>query len=177
MTLLYQDLVRMDLRALATWLRSEGEAANLDQEESRGLIQAFASRLLNDAENVAPYEWDIFAKSLNHAMASANLHRTEQAISQLNLMRALIEAVGPSSEYSLRSPNAAVALFLDGLPMEFDEASALAVNWPGASLEDIRRLRAIKNLLSPLVGIQSLVSDEAGKETIERWMPLLPQLP
>ncbi|MDT5025583.1 MAG: hypothetical protein QOE61_2009 [Micromonosporaceae bacterium] len=174
---LFEDLVRMDLRSLVSWLRSESNTANLGQQESRGLVESFSSRLVDEVEHIAPNEWNGFADALDRAMLSADLDRIEWAIRRLNLMSALIAAIGPSSEYSLRNPNAAVAVFLDALPMEFNEASVLVVNWRQASREDIRRLRSIKNLLTPLVNIESLISDAVGKETIGKWMTLLDQLP
>jgi len=173
---LFEDLVRMDLRTLATWLRSEGNTANLGQQESRGLVEIFASRLVDEAEDIGPDEWEGLADALDRAMLSAGLDPTESAIRRINLMRALIAAVGPSSD-SLRNPDAMVAIFLDALPMEFSEASVLAANWRRASREDIRRLRSIKNLLAPLVGTECPISDAMRKETMEKWMTLLDQLP
>lgn len=174
---LFEDLVRMDLRSLATWLRSESSTASLGQQESRGLLEVFASRLLEEADGIYPDEWEGLADALDRAMLSAGLDRTESAIRRLNLMSALVTAVGPSSAYSLRNPNAAVAIFLDALPMEFNEASVLVVNWRRASRQNIRRLRSIRNLLTPLVDTEGLISDAAGKETIGKWMTLLDQLP
>ncbi len=177
MASLFEDLVRMDLQSLAAWLRSENNTANLRQQERRGLVEVFASRLVDEVESITPDRWNALAESLDKAMASADLDRTERATRRLNLMSALITAVGPSSEYSLRNPDAAVAIFLGALPMEFNEASALVVNWPQASREDIRRLRAIKNLLTPIVGVEGLISNGTGRETIGKWMTLLVQLP
>jgi hypothetical protein len=174
---LFEDLVGMDLRSLATWLRSQGDTANLGQQECRGLVEVFSSRLVDEAEDLAPDEWNEFADALDRAMLSAGLDRNERAIRRLNLMSALITAVGRSSEYSLRDPDAAVAIFLDAVPMEFNEASALAVDWRQESREDLRRLRLVKNLLTPLGRIEHLISPVAGKETVGKWLTLLDQLP
>ncbi|MFC8849462.1 MULTISPECIES: hypothetical protein [unclassified Micromonospora] len=176
MTPLFEDLVHMDLRTLATWIRSESNIVNLGQQEGRGLVEIFSSRLVEEAEDVGPDEWNGLAGALDRAMLSADLDPTESAVRQINLMSALMAAVGPSSD-SLRNPDAAMAIFLGALPMEFNEASALVANWRRASQEDIRRLRSIRNLLTPLVGAEALISDAVGKEAIGKWMTLLDQLP
>jgi hypothetical protein len=174
---MFEDLVGMDLRSLATWLRSEGDTANLGQQEGRGLMEVFSSRLVDEADDIAPGEWNDFADALDRAMLLAGLDGNERAIRRLNLMSALITTVGRSSEYSLRNPDAAVAIFFDAVPMEFNEASALAVNWRQESREDSQRLRLVKNLLTPLVRIEDLISPAAGKETVGKWLTLLDQLP
>lgn len=139
-------------------------------------METFSSQLVEEAEDIGPEEWLGLADALDKAMLLAGIDRTESAIRRINLMSALVAAVGPSSD-SLRNPDAAVAIFLDALPMEFKEASALVINWRQANREDIRRLRSIKNLLTPLVSIESLVVDAVGKETIGKWMTLLSRLP
>lgn len=173
---LFEELVRMDLRTLATWIRSENNTANLGQQECRGVVEIFASRLVEEAHDIGPNEWRGLTDALDRAMLSADLDRTESAIRRINLMSALVATVGPSSD-SLRNPDAMVAIFLDELPMEFDEATALAANWRQANREDIIRLRSIKNLLTPFVNAERLISDAVGKEAIRKWMTLLDRLP
>lgn len=173
----FADLVHMDLRSLAAWLQSEVGAADLGQQERRGLVGLYASRMVDAAEQITSEEWSDFTDALDRAMVSAGLDRTERAIRRLNLMVALIAAVGPSAEHSLRNPNAAVTIFLDALPMEFDEASTLVVDWRQASREDIRRLRSIKNLLRPLIAAVGSVSAVEHGEAVGKWMTLLVQLP
>jgi hypothetical protein len=132
---------------------------------------------LDEAVSIGPDEWEGLADTLDRAMTLAGLDQRARAIRRLNLTLALVNRVGPSSEHMLRNPDVAAAVFLDALPMEFAEALTLLPDWQSASLDDMRRLAAIKDLLTPLVGVDDLISDGAAKESVREWLTLLAVLP
>jgi len=173
----YQELAMMDMRSFVAWYRSDNETAAISQEAHRALVKFFVSHLRREAESIRSDEWDGLADTLDRAMTLAGLDQTARAKRRLNLTLALVNAVGPSPEHVLRDPDAAAVLFLDALPMDFAEASALVVDWPHADLAVIRRLRTIKGILAPIRQFADRISDGVAKHKVEKWMTLWSELP
>jgi hypothetical protein len=172
-----KELVSTDLRSFAAWYRSDQQAATLSPEDGRVLLGFFVSRLLEEVHYIGPHEWEGLADTLERAITLAGLDREGRAKRLLNLTLALVNAVGPSSEHSLRNPDVAAAVFLDALPMDFAEASALAPDWQNVPLNVADRLQSIKILLLPVVGFADQISDGPAKDSVRQWMTLLDQLP
>ncbi|NWF27958.1 hypothetical protein HW130_17075 [Streptomyces sp. PKU-EA00015] len=64
------------------------------------------------------------------------------------------------------------------LGMTREEALQLASEWRGAPREQVLHLRRIKNMLTPLAGIQDLLREEDPiQQDITEWLTLIPRLP
>jgi hypothetical protein len=61
--------------------------------------------------------------------------------------------------------------------MTVQQARLLAVDWRSLEIADIRRLRLVKNLVTPMILISHLLSENRPMVEIEDWEEILPLLP
>lgn len=72
---------------------------------------------------------------------------------------------------------------LRDLEMPFESAAGLATGWRTAPCEQMLQLRRIKNMLTPLLLLQTLLEsgesegDAPGLQDVRAWLELIPELP
>ena len=66
-------------------------------------------------------------------------------------------------------------LVLRNVPLTLEETRAVVDGWRELPVEDIRRLRHLKNLLRPLATLPVPLAQSHG--TLQPWIELLPSLP
>ncbi|MEU4560531.1 hypothetical protein AB0F72_19305 [Actinoplanes sp. NPDC023936] len=181
MTAGFDELIRVPLPVLAGWLLSaDAEPGSLDAQQWRGLTEVFTAELTAEAARVPPPDWprlsDAYTRLLDRAQQAAALDRHECAVRRLNLTSALLHTVAPDQHVGLLDPAASVHIFFDAVAMSPADAHRLA-DAPGTlAVNDMRRLRAVKNLLQPLLAVKPLLDAEAARRLTD-WERVYPALP
>lgn len=175
-------LVKLDLQALSASLAAGIPAVSeLGAGQWRSLVELLTMRLTTDCRELQAGSWDDYSAALGYAldaaMSSGDLSRTEAVLRRLNLSAALLHRVPPDQNVDLLNPQRVVELFLREAPMSAEQAKELSVGWRSLGIEDIRRLRAAKNLLSPTLEAVRAVPETEFDARLKLWEAVLPQLP
>jgi hypothetical protein len=172
------ELVDLDLRVLVATLPERLHLSScLEPDEWLWLVGMLATRTVAESADLRPEEWPAYSRANLYALRSAEIaggidHR-EYVMRRLNLTAALLDRVAPDREVEILSPEDAFALVLDNLPMSLEEAFRTAPQWRELEIDQIRRLRTVKNMLTPALAINARHNDTR----ISAWEPVLPMLP
>lgn len=178
----FEDLVSQDLPALVAIL-SKGvpHASELDPMEWLGVVQRFSERLISGAQGLSDDSWHAcsraFSYVLDAAVASGGIDHHDSVIRRLNLTLALLRRVRPNAAIDILSVNHVVDLLFRELPMSAEEARDLSVDWRSLDIVQIRCLRRIRNLLSPVLSLRELPPGEQVDGRLDAWQAVFPLLP
>ena len=103
--------------------------------------------------------------------------RGESVIRRLNLSAVVLRRAALSDDILILSPDRIASLFAETVPMTVQQARLLAADWRSLEIADIRRLRLVKNLVTPMILISHLLSENRPMVEIEDWEEILPLLP
>ncbi len=148
------ELVHLDLRVLVATLPERLPLSScLEPDEWLWLVGMLATRTVAESADLRPEDWPACSRANLYAFRSAEIaggidHR-EYVMRRLNLTAALLDRVAPDREVEILSPEGAFALLLDNLPMSLEEAFRTAPRWRELEIDQIRRLRTVKNMLTP----------------------------
>ncbi|MFF0572719.1 hypothetical protein [Streptosporangium saharense] len=175
----FEDLLELDLRQLSAALSvGRPSAEELEQNQWTGLIELLTMRLVGACEELSAEDWAVCSTALDYVFRAAGkikaIDHEEEVIRRLNLSAALLRHVAPRSEVDLLDPDHAVDLLLRELPVSADEARDMVVRWRALEINQIRRLRSAKNLLSPVVDI---IPRHTHDSRLRVWMSIFPSLP
>jgi hypothetical protein len=174
----YQALAMGGLRGLAEWyLDPDAGPEEFDENERYGLLEAFGGYLRTEAARIADEEWPGYCRAYDLALEAAPIDRYDAVSRRLYVMAAMLNSVGPRRDVSLLDPDHGARSFLDALPMSRDEARAQAADWRTLPIADIRRLRKIKNMVTPLITFRHLIADAELSRRVSEWIELRDQLP
>jgi hypothetical protein len=174
----FDSLVPKDRRELTRWCLAGGdEIAGFTGQERLALLYLLTKKVRTEAAKIPDAEWadlvcayDLVLSMTPYALFEAVAHR-------FNLMSVLLRSLPPRTDVSLLDPDAAAHLFFEVLPMSRGEAVRLSANWRSEDIDDIRRMRWIKNLLTPLKRFNHLISDPALSKSVAEWIELRDRLP
>jgi hypothetical protein len=169
----FDELASLDLRALAEELASCRPATGeLEPAQWLGIVELLTGCLVSDFETGPPELWSMYSGAFTYAieaaMTSGIIDRRETVIRRLHLAASLLQKVPTSSEVELLDPARLIDLLVEELPMSADEARALSTDWRALDISDIRRLRAVKNLLSPALKISGTMCFLLSHERVSR---------
>ncbi|WP_143060886.1 hypothetical protein [Saccharopolyspora shandongensis] len=116
--------------------------------------------------------------SVECAEADGAITREESATRLANLSTVLLSnGIDPASVDENLEPNGLIHRCLDLIDLTYEQAAELAHNWQQRSIDTIRSLRRVKNLIRPLTTLVAHVRDDNLTNQATRWIELLPQLP
>jgi hypothetical protein len=179
----------MPAQGVIEWLGSPGVgAAPSDKYWWISLVERTIDRA-TAIEDLAPGErldWFRAAvAALGKAQNVGAIGRDDVVIRRLNLYAVLMRVIPDDEREGVLSADDAASLFVRSLPVSWDEAREFTTRWqtePRDTLfverqADVRRLRLIKNWLTPLATFAEEIASPQLRAETERWLELLPDLP
>lgn len=179
-----------DLERLAAMTATELSGMFADQEslpadmragDWLAAVQLLTARLTEEAESLSGQELNRGAAALDTALDRAeqagDIDKNEGAIRRLNLASALIRLRGPDPDVVFLNPQRMYDLFTEATPLSTAQLRELPADWRTLDIADIRRLRVVKNLLAPLVGVAPIMAQAGFAEEVGVWEETLPLLP
>lgn len=179
----------MPAQGVIDWLGSPSVgAAPSDKYWWVSLVETTIDRAtaLGDHPSAERLDWFRAAVAvLGKAQEVGAIDRDDAVIRKLNLYAVLMRVIPGNERDGVLSADDAASLFLDSLPVRWEEARDLATQWqtePRSQLfaerpADIGRLRLIKNWLTPLGTFTAEITSSELRAATERWLELLPDLP
>lgn len=169
---------RFDLRNLmAVLLSHDPGVLSVEPEEWLALVELLTVRMTEECLGLQAHEWKICGAAIERVFCSAEasgvITRQEASIRKLNLSVALLKRVPPDPEIEVLNPDAAINLLLRELPISIEDARDMASRWRELDIEQIRRLRLVKNLLSPILGSDQFLKDAR----VVAWVDVVLLLP
>ncbi|MER7211598.1 hypothetical protein ABT340_31470 [Streptosporangium sp. NPDC000239] len=178
----FAALLDLNLRQLSAVL-STGRLSleELEQNQCIGLIELLTMRLIDECEELSAEDWVVCSAATDYVFCVAEKRKSidheEGVIRRLNISAALLRRVAPRSEVDLLAPDHVVDLLLRELPVSVDEARDMAARWQSLEIDQIRRLRLVKNLLSPVVGIGDVIPRHTYDSRLKAWIGIFSSLP
>ncbi|GGK25362.1 hypothetical protein GCM10011583_66690 [Streptomyces camponoticapitis] len=176
------NLASLDLRSLSEILASRAPAVpELGRGEWLGVLELMTMRLTDECGSLSVESWVTCSLAheyaLEAAMVSGSIDQRESVIRRLHLSVALLQQVPPNAEVGILNPSHLLDLLFQELPMSAEEARDLSVDWRALDIGQIRLLRAVKNLISPALGLVRVVPREEGNGRLRAWEEVFPSLP
>lgn len=176
------ELADLDGRQLARFLA--GPALGLDglgKGEWLAVAELLTLRLSDDREVFSADDWAAASAAADYVLAAAEaagaVGHDESVVRRLNLSVAVLRRASPRTDIPILSPDRMAALFAGSVPMSVPQARSLAAGWRNLDIADMRRLRLIRNLVTPMLLVRDLMSEEDGAAEVEQWEEILPLLP
>ena len=177
-----KDLAALDGRQLVHLLARPAPAPDgFSTAEWRSVVQLLTSRLSDDREAFSADDWEAASAAVEHVLTAAEtagvMEHDESVIRRLNLSAVVLRRAALRDDILILSPDRIASLFAETVPMTVQQARLLAVDWRSLEIADIRRLRLVKNLVTPMILISHLLSENRPMVEIEDWEEILPLLP
>lgn len=145
------------------------------------VVQLLTQRLTWEGGSLSGEELNRGAAALDIALGQAEraggIGQNERAIRRLNLTSALLRIRGQSPDVVLLSPQRMYDLFSEAVPFSPAQIRAFPVDWRTLDITVIRRLRLVKNLVTPLLGVRSILEEAGFVDEMSEWSEILPRLP
>jgi hypothetical protein len=153
------------------------QAAGMTGQEWLGVLYVFTRHLTEAPTDVADDDWADLARAYDTALRMSPYHRFDAVAHRFNLISVLLRSLPPRTDVSLLDPDGAAHLLFEVLPMSREEAVRLSADWRREDIDDIRRLRWIKNMLTPLKRFSHLIADPELSTRVAEWIELRDRLP
>ncbi|WP_157850863.1 hypothetical protein [Streptomyces exfoliatus] len=178
----FDDLAALDLRSLSEALAAHVPGVSeLGPNEWLGVVELLTARLADECRGLSGASWgtcsEALGYALNSAVASGVIDHRESVIRLLNLSLAVLRQVPSNAEIDILNPDLLIDLLFRELPMSVEEARDLSADWRTREIAQIRRLRAVKNLLSPALALVRMAFGEDFDERLKAWEEVFPSLP
>jgi hypothetical protein len=178
----FDDLVVLDLQMLSETLAAGvPNVSELEASEWLGIVEVIAARLTDESRGLSTGSWGVCSDALDHALNAAvesgAISQTESVIRRLNLSLVLLQSVPTNATISILNPHYQMDLLFQELSMSTEEARTLSIDWRRLEIEKIRRLRTLKNLLSPALALARHVYGDDLDERLKVWESVFPSLP
>lgn len=172
------NILRLSLMRLVSVLESKTvEVTGLEAGEMFGLLEVLTARIIGEWSALSWDERRSCSAAMMHVIDSAEsagvISRDEAAIRMLNIMAVLIRDDGVNENIELLSAKRVIRVLFRALPISVNEARRLAPQWRGLDIDQIRRLRLAKNLLSPVL----IIERELNDARLSDWAEIKPLLP
>ncbi|ACU77441.1 conserved hypothetical protein [Catenulispora acidiphila DSM 44928] len=164
-------------------LLTASESAPVDKHggDWLAIVQLLTARLTEEGGTLTAEELNLGATALDVALDSAEqagvIDRNEAAIRRLNLMSVLLRLRGPNPDVALLNPQRMYGLFSTAVPLSAAQIREVPPNWRALDVDTIRRLRLVKNLVVPLLGVKSILEQAGFADNLAVWEDALPRLP
>jgi hypothetical protein len=174
----FDSLVSKDRNDLVRCCLAGGdEVAGFTGQEHLALLAVLTKKIRAEAAEVPKAEWADLVRAYDMVLSMTPYDLFDTVAHRFNLMSVLLRSLPPRTGVSLLDPDAAARLFLDVLPMSREEAVRLSADWQREDIADIRRLRWIKNMLTPLKRFSHLIGDQDLAARVAEWIELRDRLP
>jgi hypothetical protein len=154
---------------------------SLEVQEWLSVIELLGARIVDAADSLADHELgrssQVYVKLIELAMDVRVIDQQEVACRILNLSSVLLSDMTTDARVALLSPRFASEIFAKSVPLSLDETARLTGIWRELDVDDIRRLRGVKNLLSPMLRIKESVGNWELPDCLNEWEVLYPKLP
>ncbi|WP_034263311.1 hypothetical protein [Actinospica robiniae] len=179
------DLNQLSSLALPDFLEAATAVAEAPDEvprrQWRGLVQVLASRISGelaqlDGKGVIA-ALGTYTAVLSAAEHAGGVSHEDTVVRRLNLSAVLLQVLDPSAESALLDPRRIEALFLREVPLGLDQAVEQTPRWRDLEIAAIRRLRGVKNMLTPTLSALRAARAEPTDPRLRAWEALLPDLP
>jgi hypothetical protein len=174
----FDSLVPRDRRELVRWCLAGGDdVARLTGQEHLALLYLLTTKVRKEAAEIPKEEWPDLARAYDVVLSMTPYNPFDAVAHRFNLMSVLLRTVLPRTDVPLLNPDAAARLFFEILPLSREEAVRLSADWRSEDIADIRQLRWIKNLLTPLERFSHLIGDAELSARVAEWIDLRDRLP
>jgi hypothetical protein len=175
------ELVALDLSDLAAHLTHRPPVLDeVSAGEWRSLLELFTSRVASEDRHAVARNWRLLQQAYDAVLAPAReagaIDAREEVLRRVNLLVALAASAG-SAEDADELSSRVMRLALEHAPISLDEAHLKARVWRSLPNDEIRDLRYLKNLFSPLRSLTGPGGESPESVAVERWVALLPSLP
>jgi hypothetical protein len=182
MTIAFEGLIALRLRELVSLLASGNPAPDqLKQSQWLAIVQLLTARLSRECAGLQPADWRLSQEATDYVLHAAEARRSisarEVAERRLNLSVALLHVVPPNREVGLLNPAVAAEVFSREVPLPFEEAQMLTANWKRLDIAEIRRLRDVKNLLTPILWLVQKFPENSSLQALRHWEGIHGDLP
>ena len=145
------------------------------------MTELLTLRLSDGREVFSADDWAAASVAADYVLTSAEaagaIGHDESVIRRLNLSAAVLRSESPRDDIPILSPGRMAALFAEAVPMPARQARSLAADWRNLGIADMRRLRLIRNLVTPMLLVRDLIPGENSAAEMEQWEEVLPMLP
>ncbi|MER7840499.1 hypothetical protein ABTY98_32550 [Streptomyces sp. NPDC096040] len=189
MTGLFDGLDRLDLDGhVRRWTTVDADWAGGDVSQWIAAAQQFVARLQADPAGVTDEQWRAIATAWSTLLAAAE-RSTDSAEDEwffrdLWLRSWLLQRLGSRGDDPLFDPEFVLVRALDAMPMNPEEAGALAArsfemehSQKPEFLPQVRKLRKIRRLLNPVRPLAPLLADHPRWQEFQSWEQVAPDLP
>lgn len=170
----------LDVRRLTRTLRERDlQPSDLDHGSWRTLVELLTLRVQSAGDQgLTLDEWDacgaVHVATLTAAVGSGAYPPIEGVVRRLWLTARVLDVTrAPCAGAPLRDPVAAVDLALGELPGDVGAAARDAARWRDLPREQALRLRHMKVVLRPALGIAA----DWGDHRLDAWVAVFPTLP
>lgn len=176
------ELAELDGRQLARFLAGPvPDLAGFSKGEWLAVTELLTLRLSDDREVFSAGDWAAASAAADYVLTSAEaagaIGHDEAVVRRLNLSAAVLRRASPRDDIPILNPGRMAALFAESIPMSAPQARSLAAGWRDLGIADMRRLRLIRNLVTPMLLVGDLISEEDSVAEVEQWKEILPLLP
>jgi hypothetical protein len=136
-----------------------------------------AAGATEDAELPPKLRVAALENALSSAVATGALSDQERIIRSLNAATLMIPRCAVDTDTEILNPRRQFRAVLDALPLTLTEARELSADWRTRDIEEIRKLRSVKNLIRPASALADVLPPEYRDGRISAWEELLVSLP
>ena len=177
------QLMQQDASYVESWLKNiwHGQLEAPEDFNWLGLAEAATFKAHSDSNedfNAANLMWAEVATSVYERLAAeSSSPESESFVNSAMMLRvAMITRFGSISEHDVLDINFITRWFFSSLDMSYDEVNEKAHSWQTCSINDIRKLRQIKNKLSVLSVLSESDLFQLNEE-LSAWLALRKKLP
>lgn len=177
-----QPLATMTAPELSGLLTTpESALADLSGGEWHAVVQILTASLTRQAGSLSAAELNLGVAALDLALAQGEqagaLGRNEATIRRLHLTAVLLQRRGPDPDVAFLNPRRMYDLFSEAVPLSTAQIQELPPDWRTLDIATIRSLRLVKNLVTPLLLVKSIVEQAGFADELSVWEAMLPRLP
>jgi hypothetical protein len=181
---LVNRLLEQEPEQVEMWLRRAwaGDIDGLERFNWLLLAEGAAFNALSGRQpnsNPPDLRWARLATAVYDRLATSAPDESSMASfqnSSMNLRAAMIARLGPAKGDPVLDPDTIERWFFQNLPTSLDDAAAKASSWKNLSLEEIRKLRRLKNRLSVIRLVRGTVQFQRNEE-LDAWLSVSDRLP
>lgn len=155
--------------------------ADMGHGDWLAVVQLLTARLTQEAKSLSVTELnrgvEVLGGLLDQAEQVGGINHDEVVIRRLHLTTALFDRRGSDPDVVLLDPRQMYELFLGAVPFTLARVREFPADWRTLDIGTVRRLRLMKNLLTPLLGAKSHLAEAGLGEEVSAWEEIMPRLP
>lgn len=155
--------------------------ADMERGDWLAAVQLLTARLTQEAESLSAAQLnsgvEVLGGLLDHAEQIGGIGHDEVVIRRLHLTAALFDRRGSDPDVALLDAQQMYELFLGAVPFTLAQVRGFPADWRTLDIDTMRRLRLVKNLLTPLLGAKSFLAEAGLGDEVSAWEEMMPRLP